>query len=200
MAQRVNPYVAQKISELVAEGMIDPQEIKRALGIMLTQCCVPITLQIQMIGLTIPHHVIFKITSTRALKLSKLDQHNLRLKIDEWKVDQNSSLCFRPYAVKESSLKDDTEFPELQQKLLWVHQTKWQGEMLVKYGNTMTLIDATYKTTLYDVPLFFVTVRTNTVAAEFIVQSETNEDIEEALGIMESTMETIIFHVRLLRS
>lgn len=59
--------------------------------------------------------------------------------------------------------------------------------MLVKYGNTMTLIDATYKTTLYDVPLFFVTVRTNvgyTVAAEFIVQSETSEDIEEALGIL----------------
>ena len=91
-----------------------------------------------------------------ALQLSKLD---LRLKMDEWKVDQNSSLYFRPYAVKESSLKDDTEFPEFQQKLLWVHQTKWQGEMLVKYGNTMTLIDATYKTTLYDVPLFFVTVR-----------------------------------------
>lgn len=31
MAQRVNPNVAQKIYELVAEGMIDPQEIKRAL-------------------------------------------------------------------------------------------------------------------------------------------------------------------------
>ena len=31
MAQRVNPYVAKKISELVAESMIDPQEIKRAL-------------------------------------------------------------------------------------------------------------------------------------------------------------------------
>ena len=26
--------------------------------------------------------------------------------------------------------------------------------MLVKYGNTMTMIDATYNTTLYDVPLF----------------------------------------------
>ena len=46
------------------------------------------------------------------------------------------------------------ELPELQENLLWVHQTKWQAEMLVKYGNTMTLIDATYKTTLYDVPLF----------------------------------------------
>ena len=69
-------------------------------------------------------------------------------------------------------LAKDTEFPQLQQNFLWVHQTKWQGEMLVKYGNTMTLIDATYKTTLYDVPLFFVTVHTNvgyTVVAEFIV-------------------------------
>ena len=48
----------------------------------------------------------------------------------------------------------------------------------------MTLIDVTYKTTLYDVPLFFLTVHTNvgyTVAAEFIVQSETSED---ALGIL----------------
>ena len=51
----------------------------------------------------------------------------------------------------------------------------------------MTLIDATYKTTLYDAPLFFVTVHTNvgyTVAAEFIVQSETSKDIEEPLGIL----------------
>ena len=88
MAQRVNPYVAQKISKLVAEGMIDPQEIKRALRHYVNTCCVPITLRIQMIGLTIPHLVIFKITSTRALQLSKLDQHYLRLKIDEWKVSR----------------------------------------------------------------------------------------------------------------
>ena len=40
---------------------------------------------------------------------------------------------------------------------------------------------------LYDVPLFFVTVRTNVgyiVAAEFIVQSETSEDIKEALDVL----------------
>ena len=74
--------------------------------------------------------------------------------------------------MKERSQKDDImEFPELQKNLLWVHHTKWQAEMLVKYSNTMTLIDATYKTTLYDVPLFFVTVCTNigyTVVADFI--------------------------------
>ena len=33
------------------------------------------------------------------------------------------------------------------QTLLWVHHDKWQAELLVKLGNTITLIDATYKTT-----------------------------------------------------
>ena len=32
MAQRINPTVVQKISELVGEGMIEIQEIKRALN------------------------------------------------------------------------------------------------------------------------------------------------------------------------
>ena len=32
MAQRINSTVAQKISELVGEGVIEPQEIKRALN------------------------------------------------------------------------------------------------------------------------------------------------------------------------
>ncbi len=59
--------------------------------------------------------------------------------------------------------------------------------MLTKYGNTMSLIDATYKTTLYDVPLFFIAVKTNAgyvVAAEFIVQSEANQYIEEAINVL----------------
>ena len=56
-----------------------------------------------------------------------------------------------------------------------------------KYRNTLTLLDATYKTNMYDLALFFVTVRMNagyTVAAEFRVHSETNEQIEEALNIL----------------
>ena len=84
----------------------------------------------------------------------------------------NTLFYFRPYSVTESSQKEvDTEIPELQQRFLWLHQTKWQREKLLKYGNTMILIDATYKTTPYDVPVFFVIVRTNvgyTVAAELL--------------------------------
>lgn len=51
----------------------------------------------------------------------------------------------------------------------------------------MSLIDATYKTTKYDLPLFFVTVRINVgykVVAHFVVQSETTEQILEALNIL----------------
>ena len=40
-------------------------------------------------------------------------------------------------------------------KLLFVHQTKWQKRLLNKYGNELTLPDATYKTTRYALPLFF---------------------------------------------
>ena len=60
------------------------------------------------------------------------------------------------------------------QNLLFVHQEPWQQNLLAKYGN-FAMIDATYRTTMYDIALFFVVVPTNvgyTVAAEFCVQSE----------------------------
>jgi len=50
--------------------------------------------------------------------------------------------------------------------------TEWQGELLKWYGNTISLIDATYKTTHYDLALFFICIRTNvgySVVAEFVV-------------------------------
>ena len=65
----------------------------------------------------------------------------------------------------------------------------WQGELLQKYGNTITLMDATYKTTRYDLALFFICVRTNVgyqVVGEFITQSETAEQIAEALTVLKS--------------
>ena len=131
------------------------------------------------------------------------------MKLQEWESSQpDSTFYFRPYVTKDNQSPtgndkyltsqhggaDFTSAPEnsgdaqqLEQTFLWVHQTQWQKEMLAKYGNTMTLLDATYKTTMYDLALFFVTVRTNagyTVAAEFLVHSETNEQIEEALNIL----------------
>ena len=47
-----------------------------------------------------------------------------------------------------------------------------------KYGNRITLLDATYKTTKYSIPLFFVAVKTNVkymVVGSFAIQEETTE-------------------------
>jgi len=74
------------------------------------------------------------------------------------------------------------------QTLLVVHQECWQKELLAKYGNTLALLDATYKTTKYDLVWFFLCVRTNvgySVVAEFVTQSETASQICEALQILQ---------------
>ena len=71
--------------------------------------------------------------------------------------------------------------------LLWVHQEPWQQLLMTMYGNTISLMDATYKTTRHDLPLFFISVRTTTgycVVAEFIVQSESATHIQEALSLI----------------
>ena len=61
--------------------------------------------------------------------------------------------------------------------------------MLIKYGNYISFIDATYKTMRYELPLFFVCIRTNVgycVVADFVVQSECAVSIKEALMILRS--------------
>ena len=44
---------------------------------------------------------------------------------------------------------------------LFIHQDPWQQQLLSKYGNTISLLDATYKTTKYELPLFLLSVKTN---------------------------------------
>ena len=51
----------------------------------------------------------------------------------------------------------------------------------------MALLDATYKTTKYDLALFFLCVHTNvgySVVAEFVTQSETANQVREALEVL----------------
>ena len=103
-----------------------------------------------------------------------------------------------------------TDSSQYEQTLLWVHQTEWQKQLLSRYGNTISLVDATYKTTQYDLALFFICVRTNvgySVVAEFILQSETASwkyprgigGIGDLEGL-ESNMEPTLLHVWLFWS
>ena len=73
------------------------------------------------------------------------------------------------------------------QSLLWVHLTTWQQQLMLHYDNTISLIDATYKTTKYDLALFLICVKTNVgyaVVAEFISQCESAQHILEALSTL----------------
>ena len=57
---------------------------------------------------------------------------------------------------------------------------------MLRYGNEITFLDATYKTTRYELPLFFLVVKTNVnyaVVGVFVIQNETTADITEALQL-----------------
>lgn len=58
------------------------------------------------------------------------------------------------------------------------------------YGNTVSLLDATYRTTKYSLPLFMVVVRTNVEyvipVAEFVTQRMRRQKVSEAFHILKS--------------
>ena len=73
--------------------------------------------------------------------------------------------------------------------LLFVHQSKDQRWLLERYGNEICMLDATYKTTRYSLPLFFVVVKTNIdyqIVGSCIVQSEATDAIFEGLSVLKS--------------
>ena len=97
----------------------------------------------------------------RALQLSVVDQENAQKLIErQQKLSADSHMYFRPYRCAKGD-KDSQTYHQFEQTLLWVHQEQWQQQLMLTYGNTMCLMDATYKTTRYDLPLFFICVRTN---------------------------------------
>ncbi len=221
-AQRVNPQVASKIAEIVADGITDKTHVRTLLRhYVMHQLCKeappdPNDRAYFPTDNDLNNHIYM---AKRALQLSCLDQENTHLKIQQWKeTHPESTHFFRPYIQKEAGdsmgKSDDhpatptpggegtkkyvgndgiddtaaiTDNSSYTQTLLWVHQTEWQRELLKRYGNNISLIDATYKTTRYELALFFICIRTNvgySVVSEFVVQSENAESIKEALTVL----------------
>lgn len=75
-------------------------------------------------------------------------------------VPEQSLLPVHPPSHPETPITDspDSSSPDsnhqFSQTFLWIQQEEWQQNLMIRYGNTMSLIDATYKTTKYDLPLF----------------------------------------------
>lgn len=112
-------------------------------------------------------------------RYSKDDQESLRKKVEEWeKSSPTSNFYLRTRDERDGD--DEATF-------LFIHQEEWQRRLLMRYGSDLVLMDATYKTTKYAIPLFFVCVHTNVgykVVAEFMCQNEEAHSIAEALFIL----------------
>lgn len=108
-AQKVNPAIAQKISELVSDGITEVHEVKRSLRHYVhTRFVHSTTANLLLIVHSIPacktSGTIYIYRAQKALELSKLDQENLRLKVQSWEREElNSSHFFRPYVLSKDS-------------------------------------------------------------------------------------------------
>lgn len=128
----------------------------------------------------------------RKLVQGLLDQELLMAKVKEWKEkDSNVFIHVRLSAsVKRPVVEDDQEEGLIKiedQPFLFVYQNAWQKYMLQRYGGEMVFLDATYRTTKYALPLFFVCVHANSgyyVVGAFITQKEDSDSISEALDII----------------
>ena len=133
------------------------------------------------------------------MKKSLIDQEALQEKVDEWKQkNPTTSIYFQPKCS--SSTGDNTDensecetsvkrkSKSSQNSLLFVHQESWQKRLLLRYGNELVLLDTTYQTTRYALPLFFLVVKTNIglyqIVGAFISENESEESITEALQIL----------------
>ena len=68
--------------------------------------------------------------------------------------------------------------------LLWVHQSPFQRRLLERYGGEICLLDATYRTSCYDLPVFFLCVNTNvgySVVATIVAENQRISTIREEL-------------------
>ena len=62
-------------------------------------------------------------------------------------------------------------------------------DLIKRYVNEMILLDATYKTTRYTLPLMFIVVKTNVdyqTVASFVIENETYEAISKAVAVIKS--------------
>lgn len=195
--QPIDKRLVDKIGELVGEGVKTVDEMKRHLRQFVKTELFPgqsppasTNRRYYPTDVDIRNHMYQ--ASVKKI-LSKSDQENLEKKIENWcQENPQDSFYFRPCALSASSTasesmnNEETDQNCVRDDLLFAHQTAWQKQLMIRYGNEITLLDATYKTMRYELPLFFLVVKTNVnyiVVGSFIIQRETTASIQEALGI-----------------
>ena len=102
------------------------------------------------------------------------------------KTTNRAPRVFKCLPDEDEENEEDVEVKKGGDTFLFVHQTSQQKNLLKKYGK-MALLDATYKTSKYALPLFLLVVRTNgnyMPVAEFIIERESQLCIQEGLELL----------------
>ncbi len=115
--QRINEKVAQKISEIVSQGITDIHQVRTLLRhyVMQGDICKgnlpdPNDRGYFPTDTDLRNHIYM---AKRALQLSCLDQENMKLKVEQWnEMYPESSHHFRPFVAKKNS-ENQTEMMEL---------------------------------------------------------------------------------------
>ena len=202
LSQIVDARIISKIHSLVEEGVRNVKEMERHISIFVKNDLFRGRLPPAKGNSAfnpkrndISNHM-YKATVKH--RYAKIDQENLFHKVKEWKNEHpEDNFFYREYgdADKENLCYDEnsTLLKRLKygkgKKLLFVHQTQEQRRLLNLYGQDICLLDATYKTTKYSIPLFFVVTKTNVdyqIVGSFATQDETTSTITEALQILKS--------------
>ena len=202
------PRIIDLIYKQVAESVRNVKEMKRLIksyvrNELFKDCQAPgiENKRFYPNNLSVRNHIYL---ATVRLRFSKINQINLEKKIEELKrLNPTDFFIFLKYSNVKSFNKLEREFQTTDEeivltdvnirtlttskRLLLIHQTAWQRRLLSRYGNEMSMLDATYKTTRYSLPLFFLVVKTNVdyqVVASFVMQDEITASIAEPLHII----------------
>lgn len=186
IGRSIHPKITSKIRELVGKNITSPDVVRK---------CLEQYVEKEMFGGNAAQQKPIKSNrryyssrqdlrshTTRAISASKYcgdDQESLKQKVDQW---CHESPTFKFYIRTRDNDMDGNE-----SQFIFVDQEEWQQRLLLRYGSELVLMDATYKTTKYAIPLFFISVHTNVgykVVAEFLCQNEDKECIAEALSII----------------
>ena len=172
--ERVNLHV----QKLVCEGITNSIEIQRNVKVFVKNLFGSKLPQVLNRRFYPSREDIRKIVYREKKRLmeGKLDQERLREKVLEWTEENSENVVFyRPKSTEEAEHGGD--------RFMFLFQSEWQRRLLAKYSNKMVFLDATYRTTKYALPLFFLCVHTNCgyfVVASIIIENEESASLAEA--------------------
>lgn len=192
----IDQRVVDHIYNLVDDGVYNVGEIKRHVNMFVKNLFGKSSLPSGINRRFYPSRKDIRgMVDRRRRKLIKglLDQELLNLKIKSWREDHpNDTIYFRPSStVNKPTVEEETDGNECitveDHQFLLFYQNSWQKHMLERYGGETVFLDATYRTTKYALPLFFVCIHANSgyyVVAAFVTEREDSGSISEALSIL----------------